>query len=86
VWHVYAVRAADRSALAVALEAAGVQTRIHYPIPVHLQKGYAHLGGRMGSLPITERLAAEFLSLPIYAELTETQIELVTESIRRTLR
>jgi dTDP-4-amino-4,6-dideoxygalactose transaminase len=82
-WHVYAVRAADRSGLAIALQAAGVQTRIHYPIPVHLQKGYAHLGGRRGTLPITERLATEFLSLPIYAELTEAQIELVTETIRR---
>jgi dTDP-4-amino-4,6-dideoxygalactose transaminase len=86
VWHVYAIRVTERTAMIQALEAAGVQTGIHYPVPVHLQGGYAHLGGGVGALPITERIAAEFLSLPMYAELSETQIELVVESISRALK
>jgi dTDP-4-amino-4,6-dideoxygalactose transaminase len=83
VWHVYAIRVPERTAMMQALEAAGVQTGIHYPVPVHLQKAYAHLGGGVGALPITERIAAEILSLPMYAELSETQIEWVIESISR---
>jgi dTDP-4-amino-4,6-dideoxygalactose transaminase len=75
VYHVYAVRTPKRDHLQEVLRARGVQTSIHYPIPVHLQKAYAEFGGRAGDLPVTERAAAELLSLPMFAELQPAQIE-----------
>ena len=62
------------------LQAAGVGTGIHYPVPVHLQKAYAGLGYGAGDFPVTELLANQFLSVPIYAELAPQQVsEVVTE-------
>jgi len=69
VYHIYAVRTARRAELQRALHAAGIQTGIHYPIPVHLQPAYAELGYRRGDFPHAERAADEVLSLPMYAEL-----------------
>ena len=74
VYHVYAIQVADRDKVQRALQEAGVGTGIHYPIPVHLQPAYADLGCGPGRLPITENLARQFLSLPIYAELQVDQI------------
>jgi len=74
VYHVYAIQLADRNKVQKTLQAAGVGTGIHYPIPVHLQKAYANLGYGRGDLPITEALADRFLSLPIYAELRPEQV------------
>lgn len=74
VYHVYAVQVPERDRVQKALQAAGVGTGIHYPIPVHLQKAYANLGYGPGDLPITEALANRFLSLPIYAELRPEQV------------
>jgi dTDP-4-amino-4,6-dideoxygalactose transaminase len=82
VWHVFAIRAADRDGLISALRAAGIGMGIHYPVPVHLQGAYNNLGFGPGDLPVTERLAAHFLSLPMYAELTVQQIDLVAEAVR----
>ena len=63
-----------------ALQAAGIGVGIHYPVPVHLQKAYADLGYRAGDFPVTETLADQFLSLPIYPELRPEQVaEVVTE-------
>ena len=63
-----------------ALQEAGIGVGIHYPVPVHLQKAYASLGYCAGDFPITERLANQFLSLPIYAELRPEQVsEVVME-------
>lgn len=69
VYHVYAVQVPERDNVQNALTAAGIETGIHYPIPVHLQPAHADLGYRRGDLPVTEALAERFLSLPIYAEL-----------------
>lgn len=80
VYHVYAVRLRQRDKALKALQAAGIGAGIHYPVPVHLQKAYASLGYRAGDLPVTERLANEFLSLPIYPELRPEQ---VTEVVRQ---
>jgi dTDP-4-amino-4,6-dideoxygalactose transaminase len=80
VYHVYAVQVADRDTVQKALQAAGIGTGIHYPIPVHLQKAYANLGCGPGDLPVTEALAKRFLSLPIYPELRPEQ---VLEVVRR---
>ena len=82
VFHVYAVRTARREALREFLRQAGVETGIHYPIPVHLQEAYADLGGRPGDFPVSERLASEVLSLPMYAELPDADIDRVIDRVR----
>lgn len=80
VYHVYAVRMSRRDEALSALHSAGIGAAIHYPVPVHLQKAYAELGYGLGDLPVTERLANEFLSLPIYPELLQEQVaEIVSE-------
>jgi dTDP-4-amino-4,6-dideoxygalactose transaminase len=60
----------------------GINTGIHYPVPLHLQPAYAHLGYNAGSLPFTERLVAEILSLPLYPEMTPEQVNIVVAAIR----
>ncbi len=82
-WHLYVVRHPRRMELKKFLEDNGVGCAVHYPIPLHLQKAYAHLGCRQGDFPIAEKAANECLSLPIYPELTETQINRVVEVIKR---
>ncbi|MCA1467136.1 DegT/DnrJ/EryC1/StrS family aminotransferase [Bradyrhizobium sp. IC3195] len=69
VYHVYAVRMAGRDDALKLLRDAGIGAGIHYPVPVHLQRAYAELGYRGGDLPVTEMLAKDFLSLPIYPEM-----------------
>jgi len=81
VYHIYSIRTSDRDALRNALMEKGVQTAIHYPIPVHLQKGFEDLGYRIGDYPHSEQAAAEVLSLPMYAELTDGQIQYVAKSL-----
>jgi len=82
VFHVYALRCEARDQLQQALQAKGVQTGIHYPIPVHLLPAWSELGYRKGSFPISERIAAEELSLPLFPELTSEQIAEVTGIVR----
>ena len=73
---------AERDALRGFLAERGIQTGIHYPIPIHLQEAYRDLGLGPGAYPHAERLAQESLSLPMYPELTEEQISNVTGTIR----
>ncbi len=80
-YHVYAIATERRDEVQRALDAAGIGTGIHYPVPVHLQKAYADLGYGSGDLPVTERLARQFLSLPIYAELAPDMISRVAAQI-----
>jgi dTDP-4-amino-4,6-dideoxygalactose transaminase len=82
VYHVYAVRCAGRDRLREQLEAKGVQTGIHYPIPVHLQKAYADPRYGAGDFPASEAAAAEVLSLPLYPELTAEQVDWVCAAVR----
>jgi dTDP-4-amino-4,6-dideoxygalactose transaminase len=82
VFHVYAVRTPDRDGLQQALQAAGVQTGIHYPIPVHLTEAHADLGYHRGDFPHAEKAADEVLSLPMFAELTGEQIEFVCGAVK----
>lgn len=84
VWHLYVVKAADRTAVQERLASAGVQTQIHYPIPPHLQEAYGELGKPRGSFPIAERLAETVLSLPIGPHLSQQQAERVVESLQGT--
>ena len=77
VYHVYVVRSPERDALRARLTDAGVQSGVHYPIPVHLQPAYRDLGYSAGDFPVSERAAGEVLSLPIFPELTEKQIDTI---------
>jgi dTDP-4-amino-4,6-dideoxygalactose transaminase len=81
VYHLYVVRAQDRDAMAEYLKAQGIHTGFHYPLPVQLQRCYTSWGYRAGSLPITERVASEVLSLPMYPGLTPRQQERVVAAI-----
>lgn len=81
VYHLYVVQSEDRDALQNALNDAGIQTGIHYPVPIHLQPAYAFLGYSRGSFPEAEQQAARVLSLPMFAELTGEQINRVAEVV-----
>ncbi len=82
VYHLYVVRVQDREALQAALAEMGISTGIHYPIPLHLQKAYAGLNYKRGDFPITERVAAEIVSLPMFPQLTEEAQTEVATSVR----
>ena len=82
-WHLYVVRHPRRDALKKFLEDNGVGCAVHYPIPLHLQKAYAHLGHKAGDFPVAEMAAHECLSLPIYPELTDDQILRVVDVIKK---
>jgi dTDP-4-amino-4,6-dideoxygalactose transaminase len=84
VYHVFAVRVSQREMWRERLAAAGVQTGVHYPIPVHLQPAHLDLGYRRGDFPVSEAAADEVLSLPLYPELTDAQIEIVAAAVRET--
>lgn len=85
VYHVFSVRVPNRDRVQQALGEAGIGTNIHYPVPVHLQPAHADLGYRAGDLPVSEALAAEFLSLPMFAELTDRQVDQVAEVLKTAL-
>jgi len=78
VYHVYAVRTPEREALMKKLNERGVQTGIHYPVPVHLQPAYADAASPGGSFPHCEKAADEVLSLPLYPEMTEEHLQAVS--------
>jgi dTDP-4-amino-4,6-dideoxygalactose transaminase len=82
VWHLFAVCHPEREALRESLTAAGIGTGIHYPLPVHLQPALTSLGYEQGRFPVAERRAREQLSLPMYPELTSSQIEQVASAVR----
>jgi len=89
VYHVYAVRSPvspQRDELQQSLQEQEIQTGIHYPIPVHLQPAYSDLGYKQGDFPHSELAARKVLSLPMYAELTITQINTVAESLQSILQ
>ena len=83
VWHLYVVRHPRRDELKKHLEDNGIGCAVHYPIPLHLQKAYAHLGHKPGDFPVAEKAARECLSLPIYPELTDAQITRVVDVIKK---
>ncbi len=81
VYHLYVVRSQQRDELQAHLTSSGIATGIHYPIPIHLQPAYKDLGYAKGAFPVTERLAAEILSLPMYPELSPEQIDAVAVAV-----
>jgi len=82
VYHLFVIRHPRRDALAAALKERGVETLIHYPIPLHLQPAFASLGGKKGDLPVVEKAAGEILSLPLYPEMTDEQARAVARAVR----
>jgi dTDP-4-amino-4,6-dideoxygalactose transaminase len=81
VYHVYTLRTDDRDGLQLALHAEGIQTAVHYALPAHLQPAYADLGYSRGAFPQSEKAANEVLSLPLYPEMTDTQIQRVSQAL-----
>ena len=77
VYHIYPIRVQDRDTVLANMGEAGVACGIHYPVPLHLQEAYLNLGYSKGSFPISEQSASEFLSLPMFPELTQEQVDLV---------
>jgi dTDP-4-amino-4,6-dideoxygalactose transaminase len=82
VYHIYAIRTKNRDALIRALAEKDVSCGIHYPVPIHLQEAYKFLGHKKGSFPITEKCVEELLSLPMFPELSQEQIERVCHEIK----
>jgi dTDP-4-amino-4,6-dideoxygalactose transaminase len=81
VYHVYAVRLSNRDATRAALQAADIQTGVHYPIPIHLQPAHADLGYRRGDFPVSEAVASQVLSLPMFPEMTTEQVQQVAAAV-----
>jgi dTDP-4-amino-4,6-dideoxygalactose transaminase len=85
VYHIYAIRVRERDEVIRRLGEIGIACGIHYPVPVHLQEAYSNLGYEAGSFPIAEQVAKQFVSLPMYPELTPAQIDTVAEGVKETL-
>jgi dTDP-4-amino-4,6-dideoxygalactose transaminase len=81
IFHQYTLRVERRDALAAHLKAQGIGCAVYYPLALHLQPCFAHLGFRAGSLPVTEQATASVLSLPIYPELTPIRQQAVIEAV-----
>ena len=82
VYHLYVIRCKERDKLQQYLNSKGISTGIHYPIPVHLQEAYKHLEYNKGSFPITEKYASEILSLPMFPELRNEELEYVCNIVK----
>jgi dTDP-4-amino-4,6-dideoxygalactose transaminase len=85
VWHLYVALHPERDRIRRALEARGIRSGLHYPVPVHLQKAYESLGHRPGDFPVSERVARECLTLPLFPEMTTAQQDRVVEALREIL-
>ena len=81
-WHIFPLFHGRRAEFRAALESRGVQSGVHYPTPVHLQPAYAHLGVPKGALPRSEEAAATEISLPMYPELDDAQVDLVIKAVQ----
>jgi dTDP-4-amino-4,6-dideoxygalactose transaminase len=86
VYHIYAVRVKERDRVLRELADKGISCAIHYPVPIHLQDAYRALGYMKGSFPVAEICAQEFLSLPMFPELSEPQIDAVAAALKASLR
>jgi dTDP-4-amino-4,6-dideoxygalactose transaminase len=82
VYHIYAIRVQKRDDVMQSLAEKGIACGIHYPVPIHLQEAYRTLGYERGAFPIAERCTAEFVSLPMFPELTFAQVERVAQSVK----
>jgi dTDP-4-amino-4,6-dideoxygalactose transaminase len=85
VYCYYVIRVRERDKFRIAMEEAGIATGIHYPIPVHLQKACSMYGYGRGALPVTEAMAEQIVSLPMYPELTEEQLQRVVAAVKQSV-
>lgn len=85
IWHLYVIRVPNRDEVLKKLHAAGIGAGIHYPVPIHLQGAFAHLGHGRGDFPVAEKAADEILSLPLFPEITADQQQRVAEALRAAL-
>jgi len=85
VYHLYIVRLQDREQVRTALAERGIATGLHYPIPLHLQEAYRHLGYHEGDFPVSEEAARSVLSLPMYPHLTEPQVDYICRCLQEVL-
>jgi dTDP-4-amino-4,6-dideoxygalactose transaminase len=83
VYHVYTLRVHDRDGLQASLQAEGIQTGVHYPVPAHLQPAYADLGYGRGAFPHAEAAAEQVLSLPLYPELSSQAVTEVAGAVKK---
>ncbi len=81
VYHLYVAQLADRSDVRRVLDAGGIATGLHYPVPLHLQEAYAALGHHTGDFPVSEQVAARCLSLPVFPHMTEEQVDQVAAAL-----
>jgi len=81
IYHLYVVQANDRDGLKQQLAEQGIETGLHYPVPLHLQQAYAHLGYKEGDFPMAESLAGRILSLPMFPTITREQVEFVCSAV-----
>jgi dTDP-4-amino-4,6-dideoxygalactose transaminase/predicted glycosyltransferase len=84
-YHLYVIRVENRDQLQARLALAGITTQVHYPTPLHLQRAYAGLGYKQGDFPVTEKVAAEILSLPMYPQLKHSQQKQIVEAVMESL-
>jgi dTDP-4-amino-4,6-dideoxygalactose transaminase len=82
VYHIYAIRVQDRDKVMRLLAQMGIGCAVHYPVPIHLQEAYGSLGHEQGAFPVAERCATEFLSLPMFPELTCEGVEMVVQAVK----
>lgn len=82
VFHLYVIRTSQREKLTEHLKKRGIPTIIHYPVPIHLQEAYADAGWKKGQFPATEQLAGEIVSLPLFPEISSSQLDYVIEGVR----
>jgi dTDP-4-amino-4,6-dideoxygalactose transaminase len=85
VYHLYVIQVPDRDRVQAALKAEGIETGIHYPLPLHQQPAYAHLGYKPEDFPISGALGPRILSLPMFPEITEVQIQMVVHTLQKAL-
>jgi len=82
IFNQYVIRISHRDQLQAHLKNRGIGTEVYYPVPMHVQECFAYLGYKMGEFPVSEAAAAETVALPVYPELSETQLRYVVESVR----
>ena len=80
------IRVEQRDEVFKAMQDKGIGVGLHYPVPLHLQQAFNNLGYAEGSLPVTEKVAGEIISLPMFPEITEEQVEYVCESLQEVLK
>ncbi len=83
VYHLFVIRVKDRAKVMTALTENGIESGIHYPVPLHLTPAYANLGYKKGAFPVTETAAEEILSLPMFPEMTSEQITRVASCLKK---